>query len=83
MPSKVSTVVPVRVPNWLLHAMQAEIAKQNASRVEEDYTPNSWIVLAIQERIAKLHRSRGERFTPNKETTSEDDERNADGNEVL
>jgi hypothetical protein len=59
--SRGSPVVLLRLPPALLVALDAEVERQNATRVDEPYDRSGWVRQAIRERLAKLGRGRRSR----------------------
>lgn len=56
--AKGNTVVPVRIPDWLLTEMDTYIIKSWATRPDQPLLRSSFIRKAIQEKLAHLQRSR-------------------------
>lgn len=58
--SRGTPLTPLRLSTELLARIDAEVARQNETRIGEPYNRTSWIRQAIEERLAKLARGRGE-----------------------
>lgn len=56
--SKGSPIVPVRIPEATLNAMEDTIECRNANSREAPWTRSEFINIAIREKVKKMHRSR-------------------------
>lgn len=59
--SKGSPIVPVRIPQSLLHEISQCIDRRNLWTLREEWTTSSFVIAAIREKIAKMERSRRKR----------------------
>lgn len=58
MASKSSTVIPVRIPNFLLVEIEQALVSRNETTRDALMTRNEWIVKAITDKLAHLARSK-------------------------
>jgi hypothetical protein len=64
--SKGSKIVPVRIPEVLIHEIQEAIASADVYRFDQPYTVSEWIRGAVAERLGHLRRARTQRKKPKK-----------------